>query len=100
MRAVGDALGSFRQSASEPGDLQQVSASRERRMTREAEAIPDEELFVTAALPSPPGEGRKVGESMVTCRVDGMYAAVHIRSDCGRGSTNTTSVNPTRTRWR
>jgi hypothetical protein len=50
VRAVGDVLGSFRQSAYETGDLQQVSASMERRMAREADAIPDEELFVTAAL--------------------------------------------------
>ncbi|MGE7435964.1 PP2C family protein-serine/threonine phosphatase [Kitasatospora sp. NPDC001175] len=53
LRAVGtvaDILGSFRQVVYEAGDLRQVAAGMERRMTREVESTPDSELFVTAAL--------------------------------------------------
>ncbi len=50
VRTVADVLGSFRQAAYGPGDLLHVAESMEDRMAREAEAIPDEELFVTAAL--------------------------------------------------
>ncbi|MGK4584818.1 PP2C family protein-serine/threonine phosphatase [Kitasatospora sp. HPMI-4] len=47
---VADILGSFRQVAFEAGDLLQLAAGMERRIAREVEAIPDAELFVTAAL--------------------------------------------------
>ncbi|MEV8479645.1 PP2C family protein-serine/threonine phosphatase [Streptomyces sp. NPDC051173] len=50
VRTVVDVLGSFRQAVYDPGSLQQVAASMERRMAREAESIRDDELFVTAAL--------------------------------------------------
>lgn len=50
VRTVADVLGSFRQAAYDPGDLRQVAVSMERRITREAEAVLDDELFVTAAL--------------------------------------------------
>ncbi|MGW1073055.1 PP2C family protein-serine/threonine phosphatase [Streptomyces sp. NPDC002537] len=50
VRTVVDVLGSFRQAAYDPGGLQQVAASMERRMAHEAEAILDDELFVTAVL--------------------------------------------------
>ncbi|WP_269854431.1 PP2C family protein-serine/threonine phosphatase [Streptomyces sp. RPT161] len=50
VRTVADVLGSFRQAAYDPGDLLQVAVSMERRITREAAAILDDELFVTAAL--------------------------------------------------
>jgi hypothetical protein len=50
VRTVADVLGSFRQAAYDRGDLMDVASSMERRMAREAEAIPDDELFVTVAL--------------------------------------------------
>ncbi|GAA1885257.1 PP2C family protein-serine/threonine phosphatase [Streptantibioticus ferralitis] len=50
VRTVADVLGSFRQAAYEPGDLLQVAVSMERRIAREADAVLDDELFVTAAL--------------------------------------------------
>ncbi len=50
VRTVADVLGSFRQAAYDPGDLVQVAVSMERRIAREAAAVLDEELFVTAAL--------------------------------------------------
>ncbi|WP_246097719.1 PP2C family protein-serine/threonine phosphatase [Streptomyces botrytidirepellens] len=50
VRTVADVLGGFRQAAYEPGDLGQVCARLESRMAREAAEIPDDELFVTAAL--------------------------------------------------
>ncbi|WP_197084870.1 PP2C family protein-serine/threonine phosphatase [Saccharothrix sp. ST-888] len=50
VRTVADILGSFRQVAHEPGDLAQIADSMERRMAREAEALLDSELFVTAVL--------------------------------------------------
>ncbi|MER6843854.1 SpoIIE family protein phosphatase [Streptomyces platensis] len=45
-----DILGSFREAVHEPGELPAVAARMERRMAREAEELPDDELFVTAAL--------------------------------------------------
>lgn len=50
VRTVADVLGGFRQAVYEPGDLAQVCARLESRMAREAAEIPDDELFVTAAL--------------------------------------------------
>ncbi|WP_190143478.1 PP2C family protein-serine/threonine phosphatase [Streptomyces glebosus] len=50
VRTVADILGSFREAVHEPGDLPAVAARMERRMAREAEELPDDELFVTAAL--------------------------------------------------
>ncbi|MFB7668255.1 PP2C family protein-serine/threonine phosphatase [Kitasatospora sp. NPDC056138] len=50
VRTVADILGSFRQVAHETGDLAQIADSMERRMAREAEALLDSELFVTAVL--------------------------------------------------
>ncbi|QLH25960.1 SpoIIE family protein phosphatase [Streptomyces sp. Rer75] len=50
VRTVADVLGGFRRAAYEPGDLGQVCARLESRMAREAAEIPDDELFVTAAL--------------------------------------------------
>ncbi|MGW2330874.1 PP2C family protein-serine/threonine phosphatase [Streptomyces sp. NPDC001700] len=50
VRTVADVLGGFRQAVYEPGDLGQVCARLESRMAREAAEIPDDELFVTAAL--------------------------------------------------
>ncbi|MGW7005290.1 PP2C family protein-serine/threonine phosphatase [Streptomyces sp. NPDC054933] len=50
VRTVADVLGSFRQAAYDPGDLLRVAVSMERRIAREADAILDDELFVTAAL--------------------------------------------------
>ncbi|MBL1097422.1 serine/threonine-protein phosphatase [Streptomyces sp. 205] len=50
VRTVADVLGSFRQAVYDPGDLLQVANRLERRMAGEAADIPDDELFVTAAL--------------------------------------------------
>ncbi|TJZ44674.1 serine/threonine-protein phosphatase [Streptomyces piniterrae] len=50
VRTVADILGSFREAAHDRGDLTAVAARMERCLTREAEEIPDDELFVTAAL--------------------------------------------------
>jgi hypothetical protein len=50
VRVVADVLGSFRQAIYERGDLRQVAASMERSIALEAEAICDDELFLTAAL--------------------------------------------------
>ncbi|WP_431771348.1 PP2C family protein-serine/threonine phosphatase [Streptomyces cucumeris] len=50
VRTVADVLGSFRQAVYDPGDLLEVAGRLERRMAGEAADIPDDELFVTAAL--------------------------------------------------
>ncbi|MGW8972879.1 PP2C family protein-serine/threonine phosphatase [Streptomyces platensis] len=50
VRTVADILGSFREAVHEPGELPAVAARMERCMAREAEELPDDELFVTAAL--------------------------------------------------
>ncbi|MEU1408685.1 PP2C family protein-serine/threonine phosphatase [Streptomyces sp. NPDC005728] len=50
VRTVADILGTFREAAYDLGDLMAVGARMERRLAREAEDIPDDELFVTAAL--------------------------------------------------
>ncbi|MCX4546119.1 PP2C family protein-serine/threonine phosphatase [Streptomyces sp. NBC_01565] len=50
VRTVAAILGSFREAAYEAEDLPAVAARLERRLAREAEEIPDEELFATAVL--------------------------------------------------
>ncbi|MGW7488969.1 PP2C family protein-serine/threonine phosphatase [Streptomyces sp. NPDC054786] len=50
VRTVADILGSFREAVYGPGGLPAVAARMERRLVREAEALPDDELFVTAVL--------------------------------------------------
>lgn len=50
VRTVADLLGCFRQAAHEPGGLLAVATSMQRCIAREAAEIPDDELFVTAAL--------------------------------------------------
>ncbi|UKY53230.1 PP2C family protein-serine/threonine phosphatase [Streptomyces inhibens] len=50
VRTVADILGSFREAVYEQGDLLAVAARMERRLAREAEELPDDELFATAAL--------------------------------------------------
>ncbi|MFF3748486.1 PP2C family protein-serine/threonine phosphatase [Streptomyces kronopolitis] len=50
VRTVADLLGSFREAAYDQVDLKAVAARMERCLTREAEEVPDDELFVTAAL--------------------------------------------------
>ncbi|MFJ6755489.1 MULTISPECIES: PP2C family protein-serine/threonine phosphatase [unclassified Streptomyces] len=50
VRTVAAILGSFREAAYEAEDLPALAARLERRLTREAEEIPDEELFATALL--------------------------------------------------
>ncbi|GHF58427.1 membrane protein [Streptomyces mashuensis] len=50
VRTVAEVLGCFRQAAYEPGDLVEVAVAMERRLVHEAEALRDDELFVTAAL--------------------------------------------------
>ncbi|MEV6732977.1 PP2C family protein-serine/threonine phosphatase [Streptomyces sp. NPDC051364] len=50
VRTVAAILGSFREAAYEAVDLPAVAARLERRLAREAEEIPDEELFATAVL--------------------------------------------------
>ncbi|MFE6845252.1 PP2C family protein-serine/threonine phosphatase [Streptomyces sp. NPDC057686] len=50
VRTVAAILGSFREAAYEAQDLPAVAARLERRLAREAEEIPDEELFATAVL--------------------------------------------------
>ncbi|MFB7631031.1 PP2C family protein-serine/threonine phosphatase [Streptomyces sp. NPDC056149] len=50
VRTVADILGSFREAVYDPGDLLAVAARMERRLAHEAAEIPDDELFVTAAL--------------------------------------------------
>ncbi|KUL55462.1 serine/threonine protein phosphatase [Streptomyces sp. NRRL F-4489] len=50
VRTVADILGSFREAVYDTGDLLSVAARMERRLAREADEIPDDELFVTAAL--------------------------------------------------
>ncbi|WP_052230330.1 PP2C family protein-serine/threonine phosphatase [Streptomyces sp. CT34] len=50
VRTVADVLGCFREAAYAPGDLLAVASRMERRLVREAAEIPDDELFVTAAL--------------------------------------------------
>ncbi|MEU8828443.1 PP2C family protein-serine/threonine phosphatase [Streptomyces sp. NPDC048636] len=50
VRTVADVLGSFRQTVYDPGDLLVVANRLENRMASEAADIPDDELFVTAAL--------------------------------------------------
>ncbi|MEV4442755.1 PP2C family protein-serine/threonine phosphatase [Streptomyces sp. NPDC049577] len=50
VRTVADLLGCFRQTAHDPGDLLHVADTMERCIAREAAAIADDELFVTAAL--------------------------------------------------
>ncbi|MGW3012586.1 PP2C family protein-serine/threonine phosphatase [Streptomyces sp. NPDC001219] len=50
VRTVADILGSFREAVHLPGGLPAVAARMERRMAREAEELPDDELFVTAVL--------------------------------------------------
>lgn len=50
VRTVADILGSFREAVYDPGDLRAVAARMERRLAREAEELPDDELFVTAVL--------------------------------------------------
>ncbi|MFF2806642.1 PP2C family protein-serine/threonine phosphatase [Streptomyces sp. NPDC058000] len=50
VRTVADILGSFREAVYDPGDLLTVASRMERRLAHEAAEIPDDELFVTAAL--------------------------------------------------
>nr|WP_202486728.1 PP2C family protein-serine/threonine phosphatase [Streptomyces sp. SID8354] len=50
VRTVADILGSFREAVHDPGDLLAVATRMERRLAHEAAEIPDDELFVTAAL--------------------------------------------------
>ncbi|MFG2713011.1 PP2C family protein-serine/threonine phosphatase [Streptomyces goshikiensis] len=50
VRTVAAILGSFREAAYDAQDLPAVAARLERRLAREAEEIPDEELFATAVL--------------------------------------------------
>ncbi|MEU2392885.1 PP2C family protein-serine/threonine phosphatase [Streptomyces sp. NPDC007369] len=50
VRTVAAILGTFREAAYEDQDLAAVAARLERRLAREAEEIPDEELFATALL--------------------------------------------------
>ncbi|GAA2644324.1 PP2C family protein-serine/threonine phosphatase [Streptomyces lunalinharesii] len=50
VRTVADILGSFREAVYDPGDLLAVASRMERRLAHEAAEIPDDELFVTAAL--------------------------------------------------
>ncbi|MGW2023568.1 PP2C family protein-serine/threonine phosphatase [Streptomyces decoyicus] len=50
VRTVADILGSFREAVYDPGGLPAVAARMERRLVREAEELPDDELFVTAVL--------------------------------------------------
>ncbi|MFE7317571.1 PP2C family protein-serine/threonine phosphatase [Streptomyces sp. NPDC057555] len=50
VRTVADILGSFREAAYDHEDLLEVASRMERRLAHEAAEIPDDELFVTAAL--------------------------------------------------
>ncbi|MFF4947896.1 PP2C family protein-serine/threonine phosphatase [Streptomyces chattanoogensis] len=50
VRTVAGILGAFREAAYDQGDLPSVAMRLERSMAREAAQIPDDELFVTAAL--------------------------------------------------
>ncbi|MFD0267310.1 PP2C family protein-serine/threonine phosphatase [Streptomyces sp. NPDC127106] len=60
VRTVAAILGSFREAAYEDADLAAVAARLERRLAREAEEIPDEELFATAVLVEYDDVGRRV----------------------------------------
>ncbi|MGW7577234.1 PP2C family protein-serine/threonine phosphatase [Streptomyces sp. NPDC054765] len=50
VRTVADILGSFREAVYDPGGLPAVAARMERCLVREAEELPDDELFATAVL--------------------------------------------------
>ncbi|MEU8995280.1 PP2C family protein-serine/threonine phosphatase [Streptomyces caniferus] len=60
VRTVADILGSFREAVHDPGDLPAVAARMERRLNREAEELPDDELFVTAVLVEYDAPARRV----------------------------------------
>lgn len=60
VRTVADILGSFRETVHDPGDLPAVAARMERRLRREAEELPDDELFVTAVLVEYDAPARRV----------------------------------------
>ncbi|MEU3355982.1 PP2C family protein-serine/threonine phosphatase [Streptomyces sp. NPDC037389] len=50
VRTVADLLGCYRQVVHDAGHLAQIAVSMERCVAREAAAVPDDELFVTAIL--------------------------------------------------